>query len=201
MYKCAWIRHTLQPRRTSQQSLFTNPQLSTHQKTQTNSTHIVQRHYKQQNLTNMIINNVKNIDNRTKTLLHILHVINFECMNVYMYVCMFVCLFNDTMVSITDIRCHEDRHCRMRSLPKVPTHDQCRESYVYIGTHVWMNVRNEWDEWNGMHEGLKKNKYIKKNIRTVATTLANLELRTTFCYSFLVSWILSQWGKQYCLFG
>ena len=36
-------------------------------------------------------------------------------------------LFNDTMVSITDIRCHEDRHCRMRSLPKAPTHDQCRE--------------------------------------------------------------------------
>ena len=38
-----------------------------------------------------------------------------------------VCLFNDTMVSITDIRCHEDRHCMMRSLPKAPTHDQCRE--------------------------------------------------------------------------
>ena len=32
------------------------------------------------------------------------------------------------MVSITDIRCHEDRHCRVRSLPKAPTHDQCQES-------------------------------------------------------------------------
>ena len=42
--------------------------------------------------------------------------------------CLFVCLFNDTMVSITDIRCHEDRHCRMKSLPKAPTHDQCQES-------------------------------------------------------------------------
>ena len=62
---------------------------------------------------------------------------NFIKSNYYSYICgsktlvkcLFVfCLFNDTMVSITDIRCHEDRHCRMRSLPKAPTHDQCRES-------------------------------------------------------------------------
>ena len=45
-----------------------------------------------------------------------------------MFLFLFVCLFNDTMVSITDIRCHENRHCRMRSLPKAPTHNQCRES-------------------------------------------------------------------------
>ena len=40
---------------------------------------------------------------------------------------LFVCLLNDTMVSITHILCHEDRYCRMRSLPNAP-HDQCRES-------------------------------------------------------------------------
>ena len=42
----------------------------------------------------------------------------FQCtLSHWLYVrivCLFVCLFNDTMVSITDIRCHEDRHCRMR---------------------------------------------------------------------------------------
>ena len=50
--------------------------------------------------------------------------------------CLFFCLFNDTMVSITDIRCHEDRHCRMRSLPKAPTHDQCFVGYPCLSVYV-----------------------------------------------------------------
>ena len=111
------------------------------------------------------------------------------------------------MVPITDIRCHEDRYCRMRSLPKAPTHDQCRELNPRA-LDLWSSaLPTRSRDPTHIVGNTALNRFYGKRVRTLsAVSLIELDYPTNkivaeyYCVSFtyfckyLIKWTRSLWS-------